>query len=149
MSSGNDNREYQRGFSPVQVPPLPVQKAKKLPEFPGLMAGAPEDQEIRKKFGKMRRGGFDGDIDDYEEIDQGFSRSPRQPKSDRGTPRSPRQYGFSVDNNDEYDEDSENDQISPHINAHSSPDPASGALRSGGGGGYSKEHAPGPYNKKM
>lgn len=142
-------RDYQRGFSPVEVPPLPVQKAKRLPEFPGPMADAQKDQQMRQKFGKMRRGDFEDDGDDYEDIEEdSFAGSPRRPKSDRSTPRSPRRFTVSVNDDEVYGNDSEDDDAPPSININIYADPASGAVVSEGGRGYSKGYAPGPYNKK-
>jgi hypothetical protein len=135
----------------VEVPPLPVQKAKRLPEFPGQVADVPKGQSMQQKFGKMRRGGFEdnNDDDDYEDIEvDSFAGSPRRPKSDRSTPRSPRRFTVNVNNNEVYGGDSDDDLEPPSINININTDPASGSLVSGGGGGYSKGHAPGPYNKK-
>lgn len=148
----DSGRDHQRGFSPVEVPPLPVQKAKGLPEFPGQVVDAQKEHSLQQKFGKMRRGGFvDNDDDDYEDIEvDSFAGSPRRPKSDRSNPNSPRRFTVSVNNKEVYGDDSEDDDLEPpsiNINIHT--DPASGSLVSDGGrGGYSKGHAPGPYNKK-
>ena len=109
----NARREY----SPVEVPPLPVQQAQRLPDFPsigsapvsgrvserstgrgsGSRGGAPD---LHKQFGKFRRGNFGGeeqqdddDDDYYEELEVDSVMDPPSARS-KGvrSPRSPRSY---------------------------------------------------------
>lgn len=106
-------REYKREYSPVEVPPLPVQQAKRLPDFPSVGRGsgrsnpgsgrAEPSPRMHQQFSKFRRGGFGGgeqEETDYEDVEVDSIVEPTVPSSrNKGvnpspgreiSPRSPR-----------------------------------------------------------
>ncbi len=162
-------REYKREYSPVEVPPLPVQQAKRLPDFPskgpesGRGGGSNPSSgrggpppSLHNQFGKFRRGNFSGhEDDDYEDLEADSMMDPpsarsggrnHPPSGRKASPRSPRSLRQQRRPQQQqppdafdFDEDSEGEPPS-YMNDY--------------GGGYGgspnrKKPVPGPYNQRV